>query len=194
MVPKSVVCCLSPKKMNASVVMAVKNANVGEIGDLQLHKSFNICVEVLSVADEETVGANLRKQDVVVADSTGSARLVLWEKEIGTMRVGDCYSVESVTVREFHGERYFSSQKQRTVFRDADPVKVFRRRRCHCLLLEILLWKRVCKLLVLVAWRGTVGFLNAAGSCVLMTKGLLSAQNVVLHRVVRQLNHVYWRL
>ena len=123
MVPKSVVCCLSPEKINASVVMAVKNANVGEIGDLQLHKSFNICVEVLSVDDELTVGANLRKQDVVVADSTGSARLVLWEKEIGTKRVGDCYSVESVIVREFHGERYLSSQKQRTVFRDADPVE-----------------------------------------------------------------------
>ena len=70
------------EKVDVSAVLSLKCAKVGTIGDLRVHKSYDLCVEVLNAADEEVVSNGLRKQDLVVADDSGSSRLTLWEEEV----------------------------------------------------------------------------------------------------------------
>ena len=64
---------------NASAVLSLKCTKVGRIEDLVLYKRYNIVVKVLKAADEEVVNSGLHKQDLVVADDSGSVQLTLWE-------------------------------------------------------------------------------------------------------------------
>ena len=48
------------------------------------------------------------KQDVMTADSTGTAKLVLWEGNIGKITEEECYKLSGLMVRTFQNKRYLS--------------------------------------------------------------------------------------
>jgi len=85
LVNKSTKLGVSTVKVDTDVVKVTKTVNVGTIDDLRLHKMYDVYVKVLSVGSEEVVGSGLKKQDLVIADQSGSARLTLWQGEIGTI-------------------------------------------------------------------------------------------------------------
>ena len=53
-------------------------------------------------------GKCYKKQDCIIADSSGCARLVLWEKDINTFMVGSSYKLISVGVCCFNNINYLS--------------------------------------------------------------------------------------
>lgn len=103
-------------------VKVTKTVNVGT-DDLRLHKSYDVYVKLLSIGSEEVVGSGLKKQDLVIAYQSGSARLTLWQGEIGTMQAGCSYTVCGAMVREFRGQIFLSTSKQWTFIKKATPLE-----------------------------------------------------------------------
>ena len=87
MVNGATVCSASLRKVEPEALGQVKRVKVGTWGQLQMNTRYDICVEVLSSSDAEEAKPNLHKQELVVGDETGCARLVLWQNEIGMMEV-----------------------------------------------------------------------------------------------------------
>lgn len=52
-----------------------------------------------------------KKQDLVIADSSGSARLTVWEEVIGKVVKGKSYRFIGMMVREFKGRKFLSTSK-----------------------------------------------------------------------------------
>ena len=53
-------------------------------------------------------GTLLKKQDCVVGDSEGCGRVVVWEKDVGSIVEGGSYQLVGVAVRSFRGVNYLS--------------------------------------------------------------------------------------
>ena len=58
------------------------------------------------------VGQGMKKQDLLIGDSTGTARLALWETEVGTMEEEGSYRLGGLMVREFRKQKFLSTSKQ----------------------------------------------------------------------------------
>ena len=58
------------------------------------------------------VNGGKKKEDVVVADSRGVARVVRWEQDIGCLEAGKCYVLAGTVVRSFASEMYLSMSKE----------------------------------------------------------------------------------
>lgn len=114
---------VSTVKVDPDVVKVTKAVNVGKIDDLRLQKRYDVYVKVLSVGSEEVVGSGLKKQDLIVGDQSGSARLTLWQSEIGTMQAGCSYTVSGVMVRKYRRQRFLSTSKQGTSINKATPLE-----------------------------------------------------------------------
>ena len=49
-----------------------------------------------------------RKQDVLISDASGSAKLVLWEEDLDCVRAGKSYIIKNLIVRVHLGSKYLS--------------------------------------------------------------------------------------
>lgn len=65
-------------------------------------------MEITEVPGEKT------KQDVIIADSTGTIRFTVWEGEIGKTKVGKSYELSGIMVREFQGRKFLSNSKEKS--------------------------------------------------------------------------------
>ena len=54
----------------------------------------------------------IRKQDCVVADGSGTCRLVLWQEEIGALQVNSSHRVSAVHVRMYDDLYYLSAAEK----------------------------------------------------------------------------------
>lgn len=59
------------------------------------------------------VSAGKKKQDVLVGDSTGVARVTVWESEIGKLEEGGSYRLTGMIVREFKGKKFLSTSREK---------------------------------------------------------------------------------
>ena len=66
----------------------------------------------------------LTKQDSTIADSTGSAYIVLLQKDIGKLEEDESYKVENMTVRNYQATRNLSVSKQSVITKIGDTVDV----------------------------------------------------------------------
>ena len=69
-------------------------------------------VEVVGVEEPTIVASGLKKQDILIWDSTGTARLAVWEKEVGRMEKDGSYRLGGLMVREFCTKKFLSTSKQ----------------------------------------------------------------------------------
>lgn len=65
-------------------------------------------IQVTKVEGTEVVGRGKKKQEIVIADSTGVANLTLWEEDIGSLKADECYQLNRVVVRTYRGKRHLS--------------------------------------------------------------------------------------
>jgi len=61
--------------------------------------SFSVEGKVVKLNQVMEVSRGRKKQDLVVADSTGSSRLTIWEEGIGTVVEGKCYRFAGMLAR-----------------------------------------------------------------------------------------------
>ena len=63
----------------------------------------------------------MKKQDVVVGDSSGTARLIVWGKEIEEVR---SYRLSGMMVREFRGKKFLSTSKEMSAIERISDIGV----------------------------------------------------------------------
>ena len=77
----------SPRKLE-KVVSWNSSINLDEMESLEDYKCVNVSIKVLQVMPRTEVKPGLEKQEVVLSDATGTARLTLWQENINTLEVG----------------------------------------------------------------------------------------------------------
>ena len=95
-----------PKEMNTDP----KEIEIDQLTNIAVQQEVSLTVKVVSVSQPEKVrkgdGSELTKQDIIVRDSTGHTRVVLWEKDVGVLQKDCSYKLQAMTVRSFEGIRY----------------------------------------------------------------------------------------
>ena len=84
------------------------------VGQLVSFRGKVVRVEESRVMFSKSKEKSLLKQDITVADGTGSARGVLWETHVGAFSVGEGYLFSTVRVNSFNGCKYFSLSESST--------------------------------------------------------------------------------
>ena len=84
-----------------------------------------MCVEAKAVHVDESVkvAGGISKQDVVIADSTSVAKIMLWERDIGCVVEGKSYSFGQVVVRSYQHTKYLSVPKEGALIMEIEDVE-----------------------------------------------------------------------
>ena len=86
-------------------------------------------VKVVDVDSVMEVSGGKKKQDVLVGDSTGVARVTVWESEIGKLKEGESYKLTGMMVREFKGKKFLSTSKYKSAFESIATLEWWKRER-----------------------------------------------------------------
>lgn len=81
----------------------VKVIKVAEVNNLTKYEKVVCTVKVLQVSVVEDLPNGKRKQDIVVADDSGSSKLVLWEGEVNRVEQDKSYQLNGVVIGELEG-------------------------------------------------------------------------------------------
>ena len=66
--------------------------------------------------------SHVTKQDCIIADATGSCRLVLWASRVGAVTEGQSYHLKSVAVRQYKNQKYMSTLEHTTDFEKISDI------------------------------------------------------------------------
>lgn len=86
-------------------------------------------MKVVDVDSVMEVSGGKKKQDVLVGDSTGVARVTVWESEIGKLKEGESYKLTGMMVREFKGRNFFPPQRTSLLLRALLTLEWWKRER-----------------------------------------------------------------
>lgn len=103
----------SQKKFNVTVEDVM---SLDELSDQPNYQCVNVKVKVIEMKKPLEIQPSLKKQDVVIADHTGAARLTLWQQDLNIFDIGGSYSLKNLIVREFNGLKYLSPEKSGWTF------------------------------------------------------------------------------
>ena len=97
----------SPRKHPVQATDLSKITQVNDIPHLANGQQVNVKVKVVRLSQSVEVnnrkGVTLKKQDCVIADVSGSIRLVLWENDVSKLAVDKCYDLRNISVGEYEG-------------------------------------------------------------------------------------------
>ena len=93
-----------------------------ELPQLTQFQLVTVLVKVICIDEPIEVPGGKMKQDVQVGDSTATARVTLWEKEIGKVIVGKSYRLRGMVVREYQGVKFLSTAKENSEIEETDDV------------------------------------------------------------------------
>ena len=71
------------------------SVTLSELDSTNIWDRVSVDVKVLTVMDPVSVPGGKRKQDVVVADSTGVGKVTVWEESIGILTEQSSYSLKN---------------------------------------------------------------------------------------------------
>ena len=108
-----------------AVSKGTKSSDAVELSRLETLAAFQrVLVEgkVVGVDDAVEVSGGKKKQDIVVGDASGTARVTVWETEIGKMKKEQSYRLSGMMVREFRGEKFLSTSKENSKIEEIDDI------------------------------------------------------------------------
>ena len=105
-----------PKKLDVASLMAditpaSKTVKLSSLQSLDLFQKVTVNVKVTNTKDATHIAGKL-KQDVSVADDSGTARVSVWELNVNTLVTHGSYRLENFMVREFQGTKYLTMAKE----------------------------------------------------------------------------------
>lgn len=104
--------CESPKKIKISDVEfevgSPEEVKLDALVSKYVFAKVTVTVKVQKLLDLEIVRTGKRKQEVEVADSSSSCKVILWEENIGKLSEHTSYRLENFVVREWGGRKYLS--------------------------------------------------------------------------------------
>ncbi len=104
----------SPKKFKAANIaeLGSSNCTVDKIANRTVYDKVSIRAKVVRVDQPVKVSGNLTKQDLALADATGSIKLTLWQDKIGSIEQGTSYHFTNMVVRTYLHTKYLSMPKE----------------------------------------------------------------------------------
>lgn len=104
----------SPTKFNVSAMVCTQSNEItlDQLQELQVYQRVTVKVKVVSEKDAVEVKKGLKKQDVVIGDGSGSAKLTLWEQDIGSLKERKSYKLSGMIVKMYNDRKYLSKPKE----------------------------------------------------------------------------------
>ena len=100
------------------------DVTLDSLSKLQDYQNVNVMVKVIANHIPIEIKTGLMKQDVMIADETGKARLTLWQDDINKLEVNKSYKFQMLTVRSFNALKYLSPPKHGWSFELCDDIDV----------------------------------------------------------------------
>ena len=102
----------SPKKIDVSMLIADNEKSNNEITleqlpEMALFQKVIVTVKAIKVNDTVQLSEKM-KQDIIVADQTATARVTLWEDNVGAFNEGSSYILKNFVVRVYQSTKYLS--------------------------------------------------------------------------------------
>jgi hypothetical protein len=98
------------------------------IDNISVRSRVSIKRKVISLEETETIKAangNLfTKRECIFSDRSKASRLVLWENLTDLLQTNKCYTIRSVYVKTYNGQKYFSSTDDSVIQEIADLGEV----------------------------------------------------------------------
>ena len=99
----------SPKQFTSVDISAGTNIiTLNQLPVLTKFQTVTVSVKVLKAKERTEVKCGLWMQDVTVSDPSGTARLTLWQNDIGILDEGKSYQLQDVLVHSFCNTNYLS--------------------------------------------------------------------------------------
>ena len=76
----------------------------------------------MKLHEQTEVKPGLYKQDIVISDATGSARLTVWQDQINILEQDKSYKLDNLTVRSYNGSKYLTLPKSEFVVKNVDDI------------------------------------------------------------------------
>ena len=89
---------------------------------METYQRVNVKVKAVRIEDVEEVPGGKKIQNIVIADNTATARLSVWEGEIGKIQAGKSYELNGMVVREFRGRKFLSTSKDKSDIIAVDDI------------------------------------------------------------------------
>ena len=80
-------------------------------------------VKVLANLEPTFVSGGKKKQDIIGADSTATAKLTVWESYVYVLDKQSCYTLKNVVVQEYASTKYLSMPKEGCEFIKIGDIK-----------------------------------------------------------------------
>ena len=99
--------------------------SVTELSQMQQFQKVNLEIRVIKVYPPVTLVGGKQKQEVVIADSTGTSKLTLWEDDVDSLKENLCYALQQVIVRQFKDSpKYLSKTKSGSSIEEINDIGV----------------------------------------------------------------------
>lgn len=101
-----------------------KHVVIEDVYDLNCFERVTVEVQVSDVDKVMEVKGGKLKQDVIIKDCTGAAKLTLWEQDIDKLGLGTSYKLSGMLVREYANAKYLSTSLDSTITEIGDIADV----------------------------------------------------------------------
>lgn len=88
-----------------------REITLNQLNSVPLFHRVTLVAKAIHVEEVVEVSGGKKKQDILIGDSTGTARFTIWEGEIGNVEEGGSYRLGGVMVREFRARKFLSTAK-----------------------------------------------------------------------------------
>ena len=89
-----------------------KEIVLSKLTDFAAFQRVTVVAKAIHLEAVEEVPGGKKKQDIIIADGTGTARFTIWEGEIGKVKESKSYRLSGMMVREFRGRKFLSTSKE----------------------------------------------------------------------------------
>ena len=89
-----------------------KEISLDHLASIDVFERVTAMVKVLTSTEAIDVTGGKKKQDVLVADHSGTCKVVLWENNIGILKQDECYKIQNFVVREYAAIKFLSMGKE----------------------------------------------------------------------------------
>ena len=100
----------SPRKIDVQSLLVeteALNITLDTLQQRELFQKVTADIKVYEVKDPVTI-SNKSMQDVLIADKSSTARVTLWEENVGIMQQGRSYTLKNFVVRVFQSVKYLT--------------------------------------------------------------------------------------
>lgn len=95
---------------------------IDQVRDMSQYQRVTVEGKVMELDGAKEVPGGMKKQDLLIADSSGSIRLTIWEVMIGQVVEGQSYRFQKMMVRMFKGKKVLSTSKTDSAIEEIDDV------------------------------------------------------------------------